>query len=68
MAGAGVLRGPDCRTGADSQHDVCGERGEYHSFVFGGPLFPAPLELQEGSSLEMEGHLILDVTLKLLNH
>jgi len=43
--------------------DVCGERGEYHSFAFGGPLFQAPLELRTASQLEMENHLILDVVL-----
>lgn len=43
--------------------DVCGERGEYHSFAFGGPLFQAPLELRAASQLEMENHLILDVVL-----
>ncbi len=43
--------------------DVCGERGEYHSFAFGGPLFQTPLELQGASRLEMENHLILDFTL-----
>ncbi len=43
--------------------DVCGERGEYHSFAFGGPLFRSPLELRAASRFEMENHLILDVTL-----
>jgi len=43
--------------------DVCGERGEYHSFAFGGPLFRVPLELRATSQFEMENHLILDVTL-----
>jgi uncharacterized protein (TIGR00290 family) len=43
--------------------DVCGERGEYHSFAFGGPLFRAPLKLEAEAQLEMENHLILDVTL-----
>jgi len=40
--------------------DVCGERGEYHSYAYGGPLFRAPLEMTEEGRLEMEGHLILD--------
>jgi len=43
--------------------DVCGERGEYHSFVFGGPIFQTPLALQDASSLEMENHLILDFSI-----
>lgn len=43
--------------------DVCGERGEYHSFAFGGPMFQAPLDIQSGTQFEMENHLILDLTL-----
>jgi uncharacterized protein (TIGR00290 family) len=43
--------------------DVCGERGEYHSFAFGGPLFQAPLAPQNGEQFEMENHLILDLAL-----
>ncbi len=43
--------------------DVCGERGEYHSFAFGGPLFSRLLELRAASQFEMENHLILDVSL-----
>ena len=44
--------------------DVCGERGEYHSFAYGGPLFQTPLQLRAASQLEMENHLILDVMLR----
>jgi uncharacterized protein (TIGR00290 family) len=29
--------------------DVCGENGEYHSFVFDGPLFTKPVEYTKGS-------------------
>jgi len=43
--------------------DVCGERGEYHSFAFDGPLFRLPLTLHDGSQLEMENHLVLDFSL-----
>jgi diphthine-ammonia ligase len=43
--------------------DVCGERGEYHSLAFGGPLFRKPLELRNQRQFEMENHLILDVEL-----
>lgn len=42
--------------------DVCGERGEYHSFSFSGPMFGAPLELRNESQFEIENHLILDLT------
>ena len=43
--------------------DVCGERGEYHSFAFGGPLFQTPLTLHDESQLEMENHLVLDFSI-----
>ena len=43
--------------------DVCGERGEYHSFAFGGPLFQTALNPQGGEQFEMENHWIEDLTL-----
>jgi diphthine-ammonia ligase len=43
--------------------DVCGERGEYHSFAFSGPLFHAPLEPYASAQFELENHLFLDVVL-----
>lgn len=42
--------------------DACGERGEYHTFVFGGPLFEVPLILSAESQLEIENHANLDFT------
>jgi uncharacterized protein (TIGR00290 family) len=41
--------------------DPCGERGEYHTFVSAGPLFFAPIALEFGSSIEMEGHALLEL-------
>ncbi len=43
--------------------DVCGERGEYHSFAFAGPLFETPLTLHDGSQLELDNHLVLDFSI-----
>ncbi|HJY86484.1 MAG TPA: diphthine--ammonia ligase [Candidatus Acidoferrales bacterium] len=43
--------------------DICGERGEYHSFAFSGPLFHAPLEPHASAQLELENHLFLDLVL-----
>ena len=40
--------------------DVCGERGEYHSFAFDGPMFQTPLCLHDESHMEIEDHLIID--------
>lgn len=41
--------------------DACGERGEYHSFVFDGPLFSQPVEFDTGSVFESHNHKLLDL-------
>lgn len=32
--------------------DPCGENGEFHTFVWGGPLFDEPLSIQQGTRFE----------------
>ncbi len=41
--------------------DVCGENGEYHSFVFDGPLFQSAVDFDLGKPIVGEefGHLPL---------
>jgi len=41
--------------------DPCGERGEYHTFVFDGPEFHAPVNFTVGGRMEREGHRFLDL-------
>lgn len=41
--------------------DVAGEQGEYHSFVFDGPLFDAPVACWTGGVHEEEGHAMIDL-------
>lgn len=41
--------------------DPCGEKGEFHSFCWDGPLFRRAVETTEDGRLEMEGHRILDL-------
>lgn len=41
--------------------DPCGEKGEFHSFCWDGPLFRSPVETAEDGRLEVEGHRILDL-------
>lgn len=41
--------------------DTAGERGEYHTFVFDGPLFRHPVAVDAGPTFETEGHRILDL-------
>jgi diphthamide synthase (EF-2-diphthine--ammonia ligase) len=41
--------------------DACGERGEYHTFVFDGPEFAHPVAFVRGATEEVEGHRFLDL-------
>jgi uncharacterized protein (TIGR00290 family) len=34
--------------------DPCGENGEYHSFVFDGPIFSKPIEFEKGETVYQE--------------
>jgi uncharacterized protein (TIGR00290 family) len=43
--------------------DPCGERGEYHTFVYDGPLFAQPLPVHPGSASEAAGFRMIDVRL-----
>ena len=42
--------------------DACGEEGEYHSVVTGGPLFAKPLVLKHGDIHNHDGYSFLEVT------
>ncbi len=44
--------------------DVCGENGEYHSFVSDGPLFSYPLPFEYGEKVLRNGYAILPVCRK----
>jgi uncharacterized protein (TIGR00290 family) len=35
--------------------DPCGENGEFHTFVYGGPVFPTPLHITRGERVTREG-------------
>jgi uncharacterized protein (TIGR00290 family) len=41
--------------------DPCGERGEYHTFVFDGPDFAHPVGFTRGPTFEHEGHRFIDL-------
>jgi uncharacterized protein (TIGR00290 family) len=41
--------------------DPCGENGEYHSFVFDGPLFHCPVRIVRGESVERDGFWFCDL-------
>jgi uncharacterized protein (TIGR00290 family) len=42
--------------------DPCGERGEFHTFVFDGPGFRAPIDIEIGEQVERDGFVFCDVT------
>ncbi len=41
--------------------DMCGERGEYHTFVVGGPLFKGRIEITEKEVIKRNGYWFLDI-------
>jgi uncharacterized protein (TIGR00290 family) len=41
--------------------DPCGERGEFHTFVWDGPGFRAPIEIEVGEVVERGGFVFCDV-------
>ncbi len=41
--------------------DPCGERGEFHTFVFDGPIFRRPVEIEVGEIAERDGFVYADV-------
>ncbi|OQX80631.1 MAG: ATP pyrophosphatase [Candidatus Omnitrophica bacterium 4484_70.1] len=44
--------------------DLCGERGEYHTFVYGGPIFKKPLEFITGKKILRDKRCFLEIKLK----
>ena len=41
--------------------DPCGENGEYHSFVYAGPIFRRPLDVRVGETVSREGRYYADL-------
>jgi uncharacterized protein (TIGR00290 family) len=41
--------------------DPCGERGEFHTFIYDGPEFRNPVRFEVGETLEREDHRFLDL-------
>lgn len=41
--------------------DACGENGEYHTFVFDGPLFKEKISFETGDNILTETHGFLDI-------
>ncbi len=43
--------------------DPCGERGEFHTCAYDGPMFDHPLPLQTGATVLRDGFVVTDLTL-----
>lgn len=41
--------------------DWCGENGEFHSFVFGGPIFKQPLQFKIGGRVKRDSFVFCDL-------
>lgn len=42
--------------------DPCGERGEFHSFAYDGPMFERAVGIQAGEVVERDGFVFADLT------
>lgn len=41
--------------------DPCGERGEFHTFAYAGPMFRAPIAIESGEVVERDGFVFADL-------
>ncbi len=48
--------------------DPCGERGEFHTFVYEGPIFQRPIDVVKGASVERDGFWFCDLNIKEESH
>jgi uncharacterized protein (TIGR00290 family) len=42
--------------------DPCGERGEFHTFAYDGPMFTGPVPLETGEIVERDGFVFADLS------
>jgi uncharacterized protein (TIGR00290 family) len=43
------------------QADPCGENGEFHTFVFDGPIFQSPIHVRTGEVVNRDGFIFCDL-------
>src|SRR5207245_1763423 len=41
--------------------DPCGEKGEFHTFCYAGPMFSAPIPVKRGEVVERDGFWFADI-------
>ena len=44
--------------------DPCGERGEFHTFAYAGPMFSSPIGVESGEVVERDGFVFADLQAK----
>ncbi len=44
--------------------DLCGENGEFHTFVYDGPIFKAPVKFSMGKKIRRKNHWFLEIAKK----
>jgi uncharacterized protein (TIGR00290 family) len=43
--------------------DPCGERGEFHTCAYAGPMFNHPVQIETGITVERDGYVFTDLTI-----
>jgi diphthamide synthase (EF-2-diphthine--ammonia ligase) len=43
--------------------DPCGERGEFHTFAYAGPMFDRPIPVRSGDVVTRDGFVFADLIL-----
>ena len=41
--------------------DPCGEKGEFHTYAFAGPMFRRPIAVETGEIVERDGFVFADL-------
>jgi uncharacterized protein (TIGR00290 family) len=58
---AGRMFGHDFLEDLPSDVDPCGERGEFHTFAFQGPMFRSAIDVEPGPIVERDGFVFADL-------
>ena len=59
---AAARRGPRPRPALPAGTDPCGEKGEFHSFVYGGPMFDFEIPVVAGKRVVRDQFVFADLT------
>ncbi len=58
---AGRIFDADLLVELPTEVDPCGERGEFHTFAYAGPMFSAPISVVPGEITERDGFVFADL-------